>query len=99
MKKIEDRKNASDGKLRRAGKTLHDDIVPLLAAAGLRLQLLRMDHPRAAEQVNGLLVTLDDAMERIRALSQELSPSPVSPQPGRAASPRPRRRPRTSGSV
>lgn len=82
MKKSEDRRNASDNKLRRAGKTLHDDVGPLLAAVGLRLQLLRMDHPEASEQVNQLLATLDEAMERIRALSQELSPSPVGAQPG-----------------
>ena len=57
-------KDAANDKLRRAGKALHDDVGPLLAAAGLRLQLLRMDHPQAAEQVNELLGTLDDAMER-----------------------------------
>jgi signal transduction histidine kinase len=74
VEKSEKRRNASGDKLRRAGKTLHDDVGPLLAAAGLRLQLLRMDHPQASEQVNELLVTLDDAMERIRALSRELSP-------------------------
>ena len=62
-------------KLRRAGKTLHDDVGPLLAAAGLRLQLVKMDHPQAAAQVDEVLATLDDAMERIRALSQELNPT------------------------
>jgi signal transduction histidine kinase len=73
------KKDAAGEKLRRAGKTLHDDVGPLLAAAGLRLQLLRMDHPGTADQVDELLATLDDAMERVRALSRELSPSPVSP--------------------
>ena len=82
------KKDAAHEKLRRAGKTLHDDVGPLLAAAGLRLQLLRMDHPVAAHQVNELLATLEDAMDRIRALSQELSPPLVSVRP------RSRRRPR-----
>jgi signal transduction histidine kinase len=77
------KKNAADEKLRRAGKTLHDDVGPLLASAGLRLQLLRMDHPQAAEQISELLVTLDDAMERVRALSRELSPSPLTAPPPR----------------
>ncbi len=35
----------ADALLRRAGQTLHDEVAPLLAAAGLQLQLLRMDHP------------------------------------------------------
>jgi len=59
------------------GRVLHDDVGPLLSAAGLHLQLLRMDHPeteREIEQVNGIL---DQVYERIRAVSQELAPSPV----------------------
>ena len=65
--------------LRRAGQSLHDDVAPLLAAAGLQLQLLRMDHPAAAPQVSEVLVTLEDAMDRIRKLSQQLAPSPFTP--------------------
>jgi len=65
--------------LRRAGKTLHDDVAPLLAAAGLQLQLLRMDHPAAAAQANEVLATLEDAMDRVRKLSQQLAPSPFTP--------------------
>ena len=61
------------------GKTLHDDVAPLLVGAGLQLQLLRMDHPETAPQVNEILATLDDAMERVRKLSQELAPSPFTP--------------------
>jgi signal transduction histidine kinase len=65
--------------LRRVGKTLHDDVAPLLVGAGLQLQLLRMDHPETAVQVTEILATLDDAMERVRRLSQELAPSPFTP--------------------
>jgi signal transduction histidine kinase len=65
--------------LRHVGATLHDDIAPLLAAAGLQLQLLRMDHPAASPQVNEVLTTLEDAMDRVRKLSQHLAPSPFTP--------------------
>ncbi len=62
---------------RQAGRLLHDDVGPLLSAAGLRLQLLRMDFPDAAGRVEEVMEALDDAMERVRALSQTLNPSPV----------------------
>ena len=62
---------------RRAGRVLHDDIGPLLSAAGLHLQLLRLDFPDAAGRVREVMDALDDAMERTRALSQDLNPSPV----------------------
>jgi signal transduction histidine kinase len=65
--------------LRQAGKILHDDVAPLLAAAGLRLQILRMDHPSAAAQVNEILATLEGAMDHVRKLSQQLAPSPFTP--------------------
>jgi signal transduction histidine kinase len=60
--------------IERAGKALHDDIGPLLSAAGLQLQLIRMDFPETAEQVRVVTETLDRAIDRIRALSQELAP-------------------------
>jgi len=69
----------SSKQLFKAGKTLHDDVAPLLVGAGLQLQLLRMDHPETAPQVNEILATLDDAMDRVRKLSQELAPSPFTP--------------------
>jgi signal transduction histidine kinase len=69
----------ADDTLRDAGKILHDDVAPLLVGAGLQLQLLRMDHPETAAQVNEILSTLDDAMERVRQLSQQLAPSPFTP--------------------
>jgi signal transduction histidine kinase len=62
---------------RRAGRVLHDDIGPLLSAAGLRLQLLRMDFPDAADRAREVMEVLDEAMERVRELSQALNPSPV----------------------
>jgi len=65
--------------LRRAGQTLHDDVAPLLVAAGLKLQLLRMDFPAAAAQVNEILASLEGAMDHVRELSQQLAPSPFTP--------------------
>jgi signal transduction histidine kinase len=70
-------KRASPVDAKRAGRILHDDVGPLLSASGLRLQLLKMDHPDASAPVDEVLAILDDAMERVRALSQELAPSRV----------------------
>jgi hypothetical protein len=65
--------------LRHAGEILHTDVAPLLAAAGLQLQILRMDHPATAPQVNEILATLEGAMDHVRKLSQQLAPSPFTP--------------------
>ncbi len=58
--------------LANAGRALHDDVGPLLAGAGLWLSTAAVD-----PAVNEALAALDQAMERVRALSQELNPSPV----------------------
>src|ERR1700685_2720076 len=63
--------------LRNAGCVLHDQAGALLSGAGLRLQLLRMDFPQAADSVDQVLIALDEAMERVRVLSQSLNPSPA----------------------
>jgi signal transduction histidine kinase len=60
-----------------AGRALHDDVGPLLSAAGLRLQILRMDFPQAENRAAEVMEVLDAAMESARALSHTLSPSPV----------------------
>lgn len=64
-----------DPKLQRAGKILHDEIGPLLSAAGLRLQLIKMDFPETADRVREVTETLDQAIDRIRELSRELRPN------------------------
>jgi signal transduction histidine kinase len=66
----------AQAELRRAGRALHDEIGSLLAVAGVRLQLLRMDVPDLAESTRELGETLDRAMEAVRSLSQDLDPSP-----------------------
>ncbi len=59
-------------KLERAGKILHNDVGALLSAAGLRLQLIKMDFPETADRVREVTEVLDDAIDRVRAVSQEL---------------------------
>ena len=56
----------------RAARILHDDVGPLLSAAGLQLQLLKMDFPETAEGVRGITELLDKAIDSVRAVSQEL---------------------------
>lgn len=63
-------------RLRAAGQLLHDQVGPLLSAAGIRLGLLRADCPQAAQEVGHALLALDEAMERVRSLSRELNPPP-----------------------
>lgn len=75
-------------KIELAGQALHDDIGPMLSAAGLRLQLLRMDFPDTAERVQEITETLDAVIDRVRALSQELKPSPFSTTRGAARTPK-----------
>jgi signal transduction histidine kinase len=73
------KRESTKDQLRQAGATLHDEVAPLLAGAGLQLQLLRMDHPAATAQVNEVLATLEAAMDEVRKLSQQLAPSPFTP--------------------
>ena len=61
----------------RAGRTLHDLVGSSLSAAGVQLQLLRMDVPSAEARIDETLRTLDDALNRVRELSHDLCPSPA----------------------
>jgi signal transduction histidine kinase len=73
------KRTSVDNPLRRFGAILHDDVAPLLAAAGLQLQIVRMDHPETSAQVAEVLATLEAAMDHVRKLSQQLAPSPFTP--------------------
>jgi len=64
-------------KLRNASRQLHDDAGPLLSAAGLRLQMLGTDVPQAGAAIEEITQILDQAMDRIRAVSRELYRSPA----------------------
>ncbi|MBZ5633824.1 MAG: hypothetical protein LAO55_11940 [Acidobacteriia bacterium] len=61
----------------RAGRTLHDHIGSSLSAAGVQLQLLSMDMPAAQERIGETLRILEEALDRVRDLSQNLCPSPA----------------------
>jgi len=63
--------------LRAAGHALHDDVGSSLSAAALQLQLLRMDRPDIAREVDHVLEALNAAAERVRELSVQLNPVPV----------------------
>jgi signal transduction histidine kinase len=54
------------------GRALHDDVAPLLAGAGLWLSTAPAD-PAIKEAMSAL----DQAMERVREISQQLNQSPV----------------------
>jgi signal transduction histidine kinase len=74
--KNESLKRGDAAKLKRAGKLLHDDIAPLLSAAGLKLHLLSMDFPDATSMALEATAILEEAMDRVRDLSRELHPPP-----------------------
>jgi signal transduction histidine kinase len=61
----------------RSGRLLHDEAGPLLSAAGLKLGLLRMDHPAAESGLKEVTDLLDAAMEHTRQVSRRLNASPV----------------------
>jgi signal transduction histidine kinase len=63
--------------LRRAGLVLHDDIGSLLAVAGLRLQLAKMDYPEAAVRLAEIGEVLEGVVGHVRKLSRGVEPSPV----------------------
>jgi signal transduction histidine kinase len=65
------------GALVRAGRALHDHVGSSLSAAGVQLQLLRMDVPAAQARIDETLRTLEEALDQVRALSQDLCPSPA----------------------
>ena len=64
---------------------LHDDIAQVLSAAGLQLDILRMDLaeavPGIASRTDEIQKLLDHAVKRVRDLSYELNP-PVAERAG-----------------
>ena len=60
-----------------AGRALHDHVGSALSAAGVQLQLLRMDVPQARARIDETLQTLEEVLNKVRDLSQDLCPSPA----------------------
>lgn len=61
----------------RAGRMLHDHVGSSLSAAGVQLQLLRMDVPSAQARIDETLRILEETLNTVRDLSHELCPSPA----------------------
>jgi signal transduction histidine kinase len=61
----------------RAGRVLHDHVGSSLSAAGVQLQLLRMDVPAAQARIDETLRILEETLNRIRDLGDDLCPSPA----------------------
>jgi signal transduction histidine kinase len=59
----------------RAARAMHDEVSPLLTGAGMQLSLIPADFN--ATPTAEALSALNDAMERVRALSELLNPSPA----------------------
>ncbi|MBL8291125.1 MAG: hypothetical protein JNN08_04780 [Bryobacterales bacterium] len=65
----------------RISHVLHDEIGQVLTAAGLELDLLQLDYaaqPELAEGIAAVQKTLEGAFARVRCLSHEVHPEPVS---------------------
>ena len=64
----------------RISKVLHDEVGQVVSAAGLQLELLRMDFesraPEVAARVATIQQTLDSALAPLRRLVSELDPVP-----------------------
>jgi signal transduction histidine kinase len=67
----------AQSKLRSAGRWLHDQVGPLLSAAGIRLELLRSDYPETASSLEPVMLALEEAMDGVRAMSRDLNPPPA----------------------
>jgi signal transduction histidine kinase len=78
------RQAAAEGRERERGRLariLHDDVGPSIGAAGLQLELLRMDLERLAPEMRDRAAeaqqALERAMERVRELANEMNPAPM----------------------
>ena len=71
--------NEQEMTLARVSRLLHDDVSQVLSAAGLQLDALRMDFretaPGVDERAAEIQDMLEQAIERLREISNELSPS------------------------
>jgi signal transduction histidine kinase len=71
--------NEHEMTLARVSRLLHDDVSQVLSAAGLQLDALRMDFREAApgvdQRATEIQNMLEQAIDRLREISNELSPS------------------------
>jgi signal transduction histidine kinase len=73
--------NSREAEMARVARVLHDDLGPILSAAGLQLDALRMDFREQASEVAArtaeIQKLLERAIDRVRELSYELNPATV----------------------
>src|SRR5437660_10363613 len=73
--------NEHEAALSRVSRLLHDDVSQVLSAVGLQLDAMRMDFRELAPGLDGraaeIQAMLEQAIEQLRDLSNELSPSIV----------------------
>jgi len=73
--------NAQEQEGVRAARLLHDEVGQILSAAGLQLDVLRMDteseSPELARRIIEIQKILEQAIDHVRTLSYELSPAIV----------------------
>ena len=73
--------NSREAEMARVARVLHDDVGPILSAAGLQLDALRMDFREQAPEVSArtaeIQKLLERAIDRVRDLSYELNPATV----------------------
>lgn len=67
-----------EAQLTRVARLLHDDVNQILSAAGLHLDILRMEFhsqaPNIGEKTGEIQVLLGEAIERLRKISHEINP-------------------------
>ena len=71
--------NAQEQELSRIARVLHDDVGQTMSAAGLQLDVLRMDlearMPEVAPRTSEIQQLLEHAIDKVRGLSNELNPA------------------------
>jgi signal transduction histidine kinase len=73
--------NAREMENHRASRILHDDVGQVLTAIGFQLDALRLDFqdrlPEIVERTKEIQAVLDQAVQKVRALSYDLNPAVV----------------------
>lgn len=62
----------------RLAKAIHDELGQALTAAGLELELLKLDHPEVSDAVSEAQRKLETAFDHARKLNDEVQPDPAS---------------------
>jgi signal transduction histidine kinase len=73
--------NAREVEYNRVSRLLHDEVGQVLSAVGLQMEVLKLDLkesvPAIVERIHEIQKVLDQAVQRVRALSYDLNPAVV----------------------